>query len=231
MSASDNHGHSGTPDNNSGDPQGELRWNEQEWLNFLRRNHGDQARYLRLHHTFRNHPERLDHCASRMGWDTGEWVPADDTADIVPEAPEELPAPTAPYCLHNHPVFVVTRALSGHLVRAWHFYCEKPGTNVPPSLAIALGDAVRDIEHNMVMAVNGMDTRDWALGLAQMKLALVSINNAFAAVDRIPDSVNPLHDLFLVEARICIHDLRELALRVMNDCRFELAEPREDGEP
>lgn len=230
MSASDNNGYSGNPDGNAGEPQGELRWNEQEWLQFLRRNHNDQLKYLRLHHTFRDHPERLDQCANRMGWDTGEWVPADDKADIVPEAPEEIPAPTAPYCLHNHPVFIVTRALSTHLVRAWHFYCEKPGTGVGSALAIALNDAIRDTEHNMVMAVNSMDTRDWALGLAQMKIALVSINNAFAAVDRIPDSVSPLHDLFLVEARTCLHDLRELALRVMNDCRFELTDPAEEGE-
>lgn len=229
MSASDNNSYSGNPDGNSGDSRGELRWSEQEWLQFLRRNHGEQGKYLRLHHQFRAHPERLDHCAKRMGWDTGEWVPADDAANIVPEAPEEIPAPTAPYCLHNHPVFIVTRALSGHMVRAWHFYCEKPGTGVSPTLAIAFGDAVRDTEINMIMAVNAMDTRDWAFGLAQMKLALVAINNAFAALERLPDSVNPLRELLIAEARLCLHDLRELALRVMNDCRFELEEP-EDGE-
>lgn len=229
MSSSDKNNAPGSSDRNSGDSQGELRWNEQEWLQFLRRNLEDQGRYLQLHHRFRNNPERLDHCASRMGWDTGEWVPADDTADIVPEAPEEAPAPTAPYCLHNHPVFVVTRALAGHLVRAWHFYCEKTGGAVTPTLAIAFNDAVRDTEHNMVMAVNGMDTRDWSLALAQMKLSLSSINNAFAALERLPDNINPLRDLFIAEARVCLHDLRELSLRVMNDCRFELSEPEDEA--
>lgn len=231
MSSPDNTGDtSGSPDGNAGDARGELRWNEREWLRFLRRNHGDQLRYLRFHHHFRDNPERLDHCARRMGWDTGEWVPADENADIVPEASEEPPPPTAPYCIHNHPVFIVTRALCGHLVRAWHFYCEKPGNDVGPTLAIAFGDAVRDTEHHMVMAVNGMDTRDWSLGLAQMKLAHVSLNNAFAALDRLPAGASPLREPFLAEARLCLHDLRELALRVMNDCRFELAPPDEEAE-
>ena len=231
MSSSNNNGNaSGAPDGNTGDARGELRWNEQEWLSFLRRNHGDQLKYLSLHHRFRDNPERLDHCARRMGWDTGEWVPADDNADIVPEASDEPPPPTAPYCIHNHPVFVVTRALCGHLVRAWHFYCEKTGSGVSPTLAIAFGDAVRDTEHHMVMAVNGMDTRDWALGLAQMKLAHVSLTNAFSALDRLPDSLNPLREPFLNEARLCLHDLRELTLRVMNDCRFELAPPEDEAE-
>ena len=218
------------PDRNPGDSRGELRWNEREWLLFLRRNHGEHARYLRLHHRFRDHPERLDHCAKRMGWDTGEWVPADDAGDIVPEAPEETAPPTAPYCLHNHPVFVVTRALSGHLVRAWHHYCDKNGSGVSAALAVAFGDAVRDVEHNMVMAVNGMDTRDWSLGLAQMKLALVSINNAFAALERLRTARTRCVHFFIAEARLCLHDLRELALRVMNDCRFELSASQEEDD-
>lgn len=229
MSASDNNSpHQGPSDGNTG----ELRWNEQEWLDFLRRNFRDQTHYLKLHQAFRENPERLDHCAKRMGWDTGEWAPSDDMAEIVPEAqsPENLPPPNAPYCVHNHPVFVVTRALCGHTVRSWLYYCEKNGHGIPPFLAAALTDAVRDIEHDMLMAVNAMDTRDWALGLAQMKIAHVSLNRAFAALERLPESPNPLREMFVVEARTCLHDLRELMIRVMNDCRFELASPREPGE-
>lgn len=224
--------HNSAPHGPSDGNTGELRWNESEWLKFLRRNGLDQARYLKLHQAFRDVPERLDHCAKRMGWDTGEWAPADDAANIVPEAPEpeEAPAPNAPYCLHNHPVFIVTRALIGHLVRAWHYYCEKNGLGISPALAIAFSDSLRDIEHNMVMAVNGMDTRDWALGLAQMKIAHIALNNAFSSLEKLPESPSPLHDMFIIEARTCLHDLRELMLRVMNDCRFELATPRE-GEP
>ncbi len=209
--------------NGDWDNQSELYWNEREWGQFLKKNAAEQTRFLSLYFSLRDQPSHLDLVARRMGWETSDWNSA-NTELPEEDAEETPPAQLPPYCVQAHPVFIVTRALCGHLHQLLRRLAHaNPEFSAAQALALAL--EVRGIEHSLIMAVTAMDTADFSLALCLAKQSLFSLNQAMAQLFSQAEQLDS--PAFLQDFRFVLFDLREVALRVLNDANWELSNPPE----
>jgi hypothetical protein len=216
--------------------RGELAWNEFDWQQYLKQNEKEIARFLALYNQHKHLPEHLDHVAHLMGWDDQEWAPADDDAPAKPAVPPAAPAadaaPASPdeidedavdtYTIHKHPVFIATRGLYQHLYLVWeHFMAHGAGSFASPSLAWKFATSLHIGELNAVMAIHALDLGDFALTICHLKNALSAVNHSLSLVQLLPLTNTAHHVQFFREVQTSLFDLREIWLRVMNDCREE----------
>ncbi len=189
------------------DDAGELAWNESDWEHYLCAQDGVIQRYLTAYDQLAGHPKRIDETARLMGWDREDWStdPADD--------------PAGPYTLHQNPVFIATRALFLGLRRD----CDRIEAGPAAALQVVLGRA----ESQALLAIQALDLGDYGLAVSLFKRALRELNSALAqplGVTAAPAGPERPPELVLP----WLFDLREIWLRVMNECRDELACPFED---
>ncbi|MGA0133798.1 MAG: hypothetical protein ACO3ND_05530 [Opitutales bacterium] len=207
-------------DQPQGDPEGSgnAPWNESDWSGYLRGNDLEVGRFLSYYHEVRKLPDRLDLSARRMGWENADWAPSEG---LVEDAPDDSEPSELPYCIHQHPVYVVSRALGMELAGTFRTFCEKAGHAMTPRQAGDIMHAFCEAQHEMVMAVNATDTGDPALALVHMKRALVAINQAIGLVSAIASDarMSAAEEAETIES--VLFDLREVCLRVMADCRWE----------
>ncbi len=222
--------------------RGELAWNEFDWQQYLKQNEKEIARFLALYNQHKHHPDHLDQVAHLMGWDDQEWAPArEDILAPPPAAPlpvadsapsPETPAPAPPetaenesldtYTIHKHPVFIASRGLYQHIYLVWeHFMAQGPGALVNPGLAWKFATSLHVGELNSVMAIHALDLGDFALTICHLKNALSAVNHSLSMLQLLPLANTAHHVQFFREIQAGLFDLREIWLRVMNDCREE----------
>ena len=227
------------PSDNDWDDRGELAWNEFDWEKYLREQDDVIHRYLAYYEKLHTHPERIDEVAHMMGWDEESW--SSDSAETgpregaVPESESES-APgdlsdlsNEPYTLHKNPIFIATKAIYLSIKRAWERIAPDAG-KVPQPLAIAMHASIYRGEEQAMLAIQALDFGDYAMAISLFKRALRELNQSFAhlgvpAVARLPAVVR-----FSEDALPRFFDLREIWLRVMNECREELERPVEDDD-
>ncbi|MFM9001447.1 MAG: hypothetical protein ACKORB_07470 [Opitutia bacterium] len=200
------------------DGSGNAPWNESDWTGYLRRNELEIGRFLSHYHEVRKLPDRLDQSARSMGWENADWAPPEG---LVEDAPEEAEDHEPPYCIHQHPVYVVSRALGIELMDTFRSLCDKAGHAITPRQAADIAHSFWESQHEMIMAVNATDTGDPALALVHMKRALSAINHAMGLVANIAPAarMSAADEADTLEG--ALFDLREVCLRVMADCRWE----------
>jgi len=200
------------------DGSGNAPWNESDWSGYLRRNDLEVGRFLSYYHEVRKLPDRLDLSARRMGWENADWAPSEG---IVEESADDLDSPELPYCIHQHPVYVVARALGMELNSTFRDLCRKAGHAVTPAQAGDIVHSFWEAQHEMIMAVNATDTGDPALALVHMKRALAALNHSMGLVSGLPSDarMSAAEESETLEG--ALFDLREVCLRVMADCRWE----------
>ncbi len=200
------------------DGSGNAPWNESDWSGYLRRNDLEVGRFLSYYQEVRKLPDRLDLSARRMGWENADWAPSEG---IVEESADDLDPPELPYCIHQHPVYVVARALGMELNSTFRDLCRKAGHAVTPAQAGDIVLSFWEAQHEMIMAVNATDTGDPALALVHMKRALAALNHSMGLVSGLPSDarMSAAEESETLEG--ALFDLREVCLRVMADCRWE----------
>ncbi|MGA2053352.1 MAG: hypothetical protein ABSH19_08575 [Opitutales bacterium] len=217
--------------------RGELAWNEFDWQQYLKQNEKEIARFLALYNQHKHVPDHLDQIAHLMGWDDQEWAPADDSASPAPAAPpvpaSETPSPSSgeddtdddevdTYTIHKHPVFIATRGLYQHLYLVCeHFMAQGPGTVINPGLTWKFASSLHAGELNSVMAIHALDLGDFTLTICHLKNALSAVNHSLSLLHVLPLASTAYHVQFFREIQTGLFDLREIWLRVMNDCREE----------
>jgi len=205
-------------------PQGEFEgsgnasWGEADWANYLHRNDLEVARFLSYYNEIKTLPDRLDISARRMGWENADWGPGDPAEDPNDELGEST---DLPYCIHQHPVYIVARALGIQLAASLDIINRDANHSITPTEAGKLMHSAWEVEHQIIMAINATDTGDMSLALVHMKRGLSAINHAIGLVSQLEAAVR----LSAVEATTDIEntlfDLREICLRVMADCRWD----------
>ena len=91
-------------------------WSESQWRNYLKGSDKDTARFLSIYNSVKDKPNHLDEVATLMGWDAEDISMTDEFSFV--EGDEDSPDEEnegAPYTLHRHPVYVVTRSLYRYL--------------------------------------------------------------------------------------------------------------------
>jgi hypothetical protein len=198
------------------DGSGNASWGEADWAGYLHRNDLEVGRFLSYYNEVKAFPDRLDASARRMGWESADWAPGDGE-----DAAEDEDDADLPYCIHQHPVYVVARALGIQLIGAWRTICRANPAEIGGELGADLMLAFWDAQHQAVMAINATDTGDLPLALVHMKRALASINHAIGLQANLPAAARLNSPEATQDLEATLFDLREICLRVMADCRWD----------
>jgi hypothetical protein len=219
------------PSENDWDERGDLAWNEFDWEQYLREQDDVLHRYLAFYEQLRDNPERIDEVAHFMRWDEGVWSTdasqsevEDCTSNTSEE--EEVSFGAEPYTLHKSPVFVATKAIYLSIKRAWERIAIDPA-KVPQPIAINFQTSLHRGEEHAMLAVQALDFGDYAMATSLLKRALAELNQTLALLESgMPHASRALKN-FHDDTLPRLFDLREIWLRVMNECRQELQRPIE----
>jgi hypothetical protein len=210
----------------------EINWSETQWRNYLNGSDRDTARFLSIYDSVKDKPNHLDEVATLMGWDAEDISMTDEFSFM--ELEDELPGDLdearegAPYTLHRHPVFVVTRALYCYLHQSWeHFITHNPHV-VSPKLCWDYANSLHQAEMNVLLSIQALDLGDFGLSICHLKNSLYALNQTLALLNEVRHPNQAYVDNFRNENRIRLFDLRELWIRVMGDCRHECQHRRDD---
>jgi hypothetical protein len=235
---------SDNPSDHEWDDRSELVWNEFDWERYLRQQDEIVLRYLAFYEQLRNHPERLDESARLMGWGVEEWTSdgvsdgdddedsdGDDSAsaDVSEGVEVELGDESDPYTLHKNPIYVATRALFLSLKRTWEQTADD-ADKVPQKLALTHYAALLRTEDQAMQAIAALDFGDYAMAISLFKRALRELNATLATLSLADEDLSRALTRYRADATPRLFDLREVWLRVMSECREELARPSDDTE-
>jgi hypothetical protein len=225
------------PSENEWEERGDLAWNEFDWEQYLRQQDEVIIRYLAFYEQLKDHPERIDEVAHFMGWDKEAWSSEgttlgddDDTdaADSTDSTDEPAEFDAEPYTLHKNPIFIATKAVQLSLKRAWERIAHD-SQKVPQALALTFQTSLHRSDENAMLAIQALDFGDYAMAISLFKRALRDLNQSLALLDERATSFSRSLISFREDALARLFDLREIYLRVMNECREELQRPM-DGE-
>ncbi len=226
------------PSDNEWEDRGELVWNEFDWERYLREQDEEVLRYLAFYEQLKGTPERLDESARLMGWGVEDWTAEsggeieddDDQDDDEEDAIEvDLSEEDAPYTLHKNPIHVATRALFFSLKRTWEQTADDPA-KVPQRLALAYYAALSRAEDQAMQAISALDFGDYAMAISLFKRALRDLNLTMGTLDPEICAHSRALGHYREDALPRLFDLREVWIRVMGECRDELARPSDDSD-
>lgn len=209
----------------------EFNWNESQWRDYLKVSDRDTARFLSIYNSVKDKPNHLDEVASLMGWDTEDLSMTDEFIFLDSDQGEASDQPEdAPYTLHRHPVFVVTRSLYRYLYESWEHYMARNGQGLSAKFAWDYGNSLHQAEINVLLSIQALDLGDFGLSICHLKNSLSALNRTLALIEELQDPNVESVESFRNDVRIRLFDLRELWIRVMGDCRHECQHRRDDQE-
>ena len=201
----------------------EPSWSESQWRNYLKGSDRDTARFLSIYNSVKHEPNHLDKVASLMGWDTDDMSMTEDfnfsETDEESSSPEETEV--APYTLHRHPVFVVSRSLYSYLHQSWQHYLDNSEGHVSAKQCWNYANSLHQAEMNVLLSIQALDLGDFGLSICHLKNSLSALNQTLSLLNQITHPNAAFLNGFREEVRIRLFDLRELWIRVMGDCRHE----------
>ena len=209
---------------NDWDDRGELSWTEADWMKYLGEQEDAVRDYLKHYDQLPEAADRIDEVARRMGWELAENTEAatDEGAEDA-EAEEAFDGDWDPYTLHRNPVYISTRALYLSLIAHWERVAAQPD-RVPPALAITLQASLYRGNEQVLQAVQGLEMGDYTLAVCLFKRALRELNVTLARLSQPDVAANSLALRYREYALPRLFDLREIWLRVMNECRQDEAD-------
>jgi tetratricopeptide (TPR) repeat protein len=212
------------PFEGEGEDPGELAWNEFDWEHYFREQDDGLHLYLAFYEKLRAHPERIDEVARLMGWDADDESEENEGAEAAPGNDD-----AEPYTLHQNPVFISTKAIFLSLTRTWELIARDAG-KVPQSLALGFLVSLHRSEQHALLAIQSLDLGDYTMAIALFKRALGEINSTLALIDDEAAASYRALAAYRDDAIPRLFDLREIWLRVIGECRDEIARQTEDVE-
>ena len=211
---------------NDWEDRGELAWTELDWQKYLDTQEATVRDYIKHYDDLPETVDRVDEAARRMGWELAEAPEGPELVesdDATADADEVFPGDWDPYTLHRNPVYISTRALYVSLLAHWERVAAQPD-RVPSALGITLQALLyRGNEHAM-QAVQALEMGDYTLAICLFKRALRELNLTLARLSQPDVAETPLAVRYREYAMPRLFDLREIWLRVMNECRATGAE-------
>lgn len=197
--------------------RGELTWNEADWERYLAEQDKAVRDYLAAYDAVGTAPDRIDQVARQLGWESAEEAGEPPVAEDL-ETGEEFPEGWEPYTLHRNPVYVSTKALYLSLIARWESICRRaPG--LPATVALQLNATLHRGEDAALHGIHALEMGDYTLAICFFKRALRELNGTMAALGE--HAGRPGLGEFRAFATPRLFDLREIWLRVMNECRVE----------
>ena len=209
---------------NDWDDCGELSWTEADWQKYLANQETDVREYIKHYDQLPASMQRIDEAARLMGWELAEdSVPTDpDSVKEIEELAEidedAFEGDWDPYTLHRNPVYISTRALYLSLLAHWERVAAQPD-RVPPALGITLQALLYRGNEQALQAVQALEMGDYTLAVLLFKKALRELNLTLTRLNEADATATPLAVRYREYALPRLFDLREIWLRVMNECR------------
>lgn len=209
------------------DESGDLAWNEADWQVFLRNSDKEVIRFITTYNKVKDQDDRLDAAASLMGWDREDWTSVDEVELDENDLPffksvdmEDISnLDPYPYTIHRHPIYITSNALFSFLRASWEKFMLGNKECNESDLVWGYSASLADAEKHCIMAANSLDLGDFLLAVCHFKKAHSALNESMR-INRLFKHQNPktVKD-YIEETDIRMHDLREIWLRVMSDCR------------
>lgn len=213
-----NHDHESDSNQEWDDCWEAANWNEFNWEQYLRAEEDEVSKYQTLYNKLVRSANRLDEVALFMGWQQNPAIDAEDS-----EAQDSGRNPLQPYTIHRHPLFVASKALHGWLAEKLGQHIALCAEQISTTKALGLQSAFGESDYYGMLAVTALDMDDYALAIAYFKRGMVALNKSLSLLAELESSeVEPLPH-FAKQARIRLFDIREIWLRVTNDCRATIA--------
>ncbi|MDR1009699.1 MAG: hypothetical protein LBM04_00955 [Opitutaceae bacterium] len=207
------------PSDSEDDDLGGLAWNEFDWEHYLREQDDVIHRYIGFYELFTRDDERLEKVARNMGW---AMSPSE-----AEENEDDGDAGGGPYTIQQNYIYVATRAIYLKLGREWERIAPDPAL-VPQRLAVAFLSALNRGESGAVLAVHALDMGDFAMAISLFKRTYGEINRAIAILDEKAAGHSPALLKYRADALRMLFDLREISLRMMDECREAIDSPADD---
>jgi hypothetical protein len=208
--------------------RGNLAWNEFDWERYLRNQDEAIQLYLARYEALRRCADRIDAVAEQMGWEQPE-AEEDEAAEsrVEEEDSSDFEEDEQVYTLHKNPVFIATKAIYLGLRRPWELLAAD-SAKVPGALAIGYLVSLQRGEEHACQAVHALDFGDYAMAISLFKRALAELNQSLALLGAPTAAKHRAVAAYREDALPRLFDLREIWLRVTNECRDELNRPGEE---
>ena len=203
---------------------GEIAWNEADWQKFLRNADKEVSRFISAYNKVSEDNDRLDAAAAAMGWHREDWSSLDEDLDedqikqIRAIELEEL-SNMEPYTIHRHPIYISSIGLYAYLKYSWEHYMKNNPIQTEASLAWSYCSSLADGERHSLLAANCLDLGDYLLAVCHFKKAHAALNDSLRLNRLFDHKSEKVKAKYFRETNQRLHDLREIWLRVMNDCR------------
>ncbi len=224
-------------DDGSWEDRVEPEWGEADWRRYLTAADREVFRFLNFYRRFRRFPEHLDLTAHLMGWDTAEWEPDEAfLATPVGRLFEQLrtsPESSStemdqPLTAHRHPVFIAARGLVARLRALWDMLLRNhPAAREDGIFSWSYANGLNRAEMHSILGAQSLDLGDLELAICHFKDTLAAVNELLRLVQSRSQAKN---QVFAVEATDILFDLREVCLRVLSECREDIAGEHLDGD-
>ncbi|MFP6901825.1 MAG: hypothetical protein VCA36_12835 [Opitutales bacterium] len=208
------------------DDAGEIAWSEAEWQRYLCDSEAEVSRFITIYNSVMDRPDRLDEAAHLMGWDIEEWAVGEDDleetdADVDYTPGAESFDSTAPYTIHRHPVYIASSALYLHTRKNWEHFLSISGPKAKPQFVWKYASSLRDGEMHALLGVQCLDLGDNRLAVCHFKRAHSALNETLKMNSALSEMYPTLQSLpiYQEDVRKRLLDLREIWLRVMQECR------------
>lgn len=202
---------------NDWDDCGELSWSEADWSKYLANQETAVRDYIKHYDQLPATMDRIDEAARRMGWELADAPEVLETDEEI-GAEEIFEGDWDPYTLHRNPVYISTRALYVSLLAHWERVAAQPG-RVPAALGITLQALLYRGNEQALQAVQALEMGDYTLSVVLFKKALRELNLTLARLNEPDATSTALAVRYREYALPRLFDLREIWLRVMNECR------------
>ena len=204
---------------NDWEDRGELAWTEADWMKYLGEQETAVRDYIKHYDQLGGATDRIDEIARRMGWELAAAPEtAAEAAAAEAEADEVFAGDWDPYTLHRNPVYISSHALYLSLISHWERVAAQPD-RVPPSLGITLQALLYRGHEQVLQAVQALEMGDYTLAVCLFKCALRELNHTLARLSQPDVATTSLAMRYREYALPRLFDLREIWLRVMNECR------------
>jgi len=208
----------------------EPEWGEADWRRYLTAADREVFRFLNFYRRFRRFPDHLDLTAHLMGWDTAEWEPnADFLATPVGRLFDQIRNSQQhdateldqPLTSHRHPVFIAGRGLIARLRALWDMLMRNQSAAREDGIfSWTYANGLNRVEMHVILGAQALDLGDLELAICHFKDTLASRNELM----RLVQSRSPVRKQgFAGEAIDILFDLREVCLRVLSECRDDIA--------
>jgi len=215
------------PSDNDWEDRGELAWNEFDWERYLREQENAITRYVEFYAKVIERIDRIDVVAEKMGWESAESLEQESEADEAMAEFEEsvdYVDDDDVYTLHKNPVYISTKGLYSGLRKPWELL-SKDASKIPTPLAMSYMANLHLGEEQAIQGIHALDFGDYAMAISLFKRALSLVNNTMGLISEDKTQSYPEIKAYAQIALPRLFDLREIWLRVINECRKELKRP------